>query len=186
MNILGGVTHQMPGRCTLTAQRMRLKRLPKPRRGVAFVHQELNLFTNLSIAENLFILSFPKNKFGFIDRQLMRTKTAEMLRAVSLDISPDTQVERLSPGERQLVEIARALGQNARLIIFDEPTTSLTSRETDRLFALIERLRTQGIAMIYISHVLADVFRLCDEMIVLRDGEVVGTGRKDESSQRSA
>ena len=79
-----------------------------------------------------------------------------------------------------MVEIARALGQSARLIIFDEPTTSLTSRETDRLFALIKRLRAQGIAMIYISHVLPDVFRLCDEMIVLRDGEVVGAGRKEE------
>jgi len=181
MNILGGVTQPDAGQMQLDGAAYAPQTPAKAtRRGVAFVHQELNLFTNLSIAENLFIPSFPKNKFGFIDRQLMRTKTAEMLRAVSLDISPDTLVERLSPGERQLVEIARALGQNARLIIFDEPTTSLTSRETDRLFALIERLRTQGIAMIYISHVLADVFRLCDEMIVLRDGEIVGTGRKDE------
>ena len=181
MNILGGVTQPDAGQMQFDGAAYAPQTPAEAtRRGVAFVHQELNLFTNLSIAENLFIPSFPKNKFGFIDRQLMRTKTAEMLRAVSLDISPDTQVERLSPGERQLVEIARALGQNARLIIFDEPTTSLTSRETDRLFALIERLRTQGIAMIYISHVLADVFRLCDEMIVLRDGEVVGTGRKDE------
>jgi ribose transport system ATP-binding protein len=181
MNILGGVTQPDAGRMRFDG----LDYAPQTpaeatRRGVAFVHQELNLFTNLSITENLFIPSFPKNRFGFIDRRLMRTKTAEMLRAVSLDVPPDTLVERLSPGERQLVEIARALGQNAKLIIFDEPTTSLTSRETDRLFALIERLRAQGIAMIYISHVLSDVFRLCDEMIVLRDGEVVGTGRKDE------
>lgn len=103
-----------------------------------------------------------------------------MLHAVNLDVPPGALVERLSPGERQLVEIARALGQNAKLIIFDEPTTSLTSRETDRLFALIERLRAQGIAMIYISHVLADVFRLCNEMIVLRDGEIVAAGPNDD------
>ncbi len=181
MNILGGVTQPDAGSMRFDGSDYSPQTPAEAtRRGVAFVHQELNLFTNLSIAENLFIPSFPKNRFGFIDRQLMRTKTAEMLRAVSLDVPPDTLVERLSPGERQLVEIARALGQNARLIIFDEPTTSLTSRETDRLFALIERLRAQGIAVIYISHVLSDVFRLCDEMTVLRDGEVVGTGRKEE------
>ncbi len=181
MNILGGVTQPDAGRMQFDGVTYAPQTPAEAtRRGVAFVHQELNLFTNLSIAENLFIPSFPKNRFGFIDRRLMRTKTAEMLRAVNLDVPPDTLVERLSPGERQLVEIARALGQDAKLIIFDEPTTSLTSRETDRLFTLIERLRAQGIAMIYISHVLPDVFRLCDEMIVLRDGEVVGTGRKDE------
>ncbi|MDX2032284.1 MAG: sugar ABC transporter ATP-binding protein [Blastocatellia bacterium] len=181
MNILGGVTQPSAGRMRLDGAEY-APQMPAEatRRGVAFVHQELNLFTNLSIAENLFISSFPKNRFGLIDRRSMRAKTEELLRAVSLDVPPDTLVERLSPGERQLVEIARALGQNARLIIFDEPTTSLTSRETDRLFALIERLRAQGIAMIYISHVLSDVFRLCDEMVVLRDGEVVGAGRKDE------
>ena len=181
MNILGGVTAPDAGNMRLNGENFSPKTPAEAtRNGVAFVHQELNLFTNLSIAENLFISNFPKNKFHFIDRKLMRTKTTELLDAVKLNISPDTLVENLSPGERQLVEIARALGQDAKLIIFDEPTTSLTSRETDRLFALIERLRTQGIAMIYISHVLPDVFRLCDEMLVLRDGEVVGKGRTEE------
>ncbi len=181
MNVLGGVTPPDVGSMRFDGADYRPKTPAEAtQHGVAFVHQELNLFTNLSIAENLFIPAFPKNPFGFIDRKLMRAKTVELLSAVSLDVSPDTLVESLSPGERQLVEIARALGQQAKLIIFDEPTTSLTSRETDRLFALIERMRTQGIAMIYISHVLPDVFRLCDEMIVLRDGEVVGAGSKDE------
>lgn len=181
MNILGGVTQPDSGSMMLEGAAYSPQTPAEAtQRGVAFVHQELNLFTNLSIAENLFIPTFPKTKFGFIDRRLMRAKTAELLSEVSLDVPPDTMVERLSPGERQLVEIARALGQNARLIIFDEPTTSLTSRETERLFALIERLRTQGIAMIYISHVLPDVFRLCNELIVLRDGEIIGAGRKDE------
>lgn len=181
MNILGGVTQPDAGSMRFDGAEY-VPRTPADAtlRGVAFVHQELNLFTNLSVAENLFIPAFPKRRFSFIDRKRMRAKTAELLNAVSLNVPPDTLVESLSPGERQLVEIARALGQNAKLIIFDEPTTSLTSRETDRLFALIEKLRAQGIAMIYISHVLSDVFRLCDEMIVLRDGEVVGAGRKDE------
>ena len=181
MNILGGVTPPDSGSMRFDGgEYAPVTPADATQRGIAFVHQELNLFTNLSIAENLFITAFPKQWLSFIDRKRMRAKTAELLRAVELEVSPDTLVERLSPGERQLVEIARALGQSAKLIIFDEPTTSLTSRETDRLFALIERLRAQGIAMIYISHVLPDVFRLCDEMMVLRDGKVVGIGRQDK------
>ena len=85
-----------------------------------------------------------------------------------------TPVSRLSQGERQLLEIAKALAQDARIVIFDEPTTSLTARESERLFALIGRLRERGIAVIYISHILGDVMRLCDDIAVLRDGHLVG------------
>lgn len=181
MNILGGVTLPDAGSMRLNGvEYAPTSPAEATHQGVAFVHQELNLFTNLSIAENLFISAFPKNKFYGIDRSLMRTKTAELLSAVSLEVTPETLVENLSPGERQLVEIARALGQNAQLIIFDEPTTSLTNRETDRLFALIEKLRKQGIAMIYISHVLPDVFRMCDDLVILRDGKIVATGQINE------
>lgn len=180
MNILGGVTQPDAGHMLLDGAGYS-PRTPAEavRRGVAFVHQELNLFTNLSIAENLFIPAFPKRGFNFIDRKAMRAKTAELLAAVDLDLSPDAAVENLSPGERQLVEIAAALGRSARMIIFDEPTTSLTHREIERLFELIEKLRSQGIAMIYISHVLQDVFRLCDDLLMLRDGRTVGSGPKD-------
>lgn len=186
MNILGGVIQPDSGL-------MRFDGLDyKPgtpaeatQSGVAFVHQELNLFNNLSIAENLFIPAFPRKKFSFIDRKRMMNAAGEMLEAVKLQVSPATLVEQLSPGERQLVEIAKALGQNARLIIFDEPTTSLTSHESERLFGLIDRLREQGISMIYISHVLPDVFRLCDQITVLRDGEVVAAGgREDFTTER--
>jgi len=147
------------------------------RRGVAFIHQELNLFPNLSIAENIFLTRFPRSTATpFIHRGEIQRRTAELLREVGLEVSASRQVETLSAGERQLVEIAKALSIDARLIIFDEPTTSLSARETERLFALIARLRARGLAMIYISHTLADVFRLCDDIVVLRDGEVVGLG----------
>ncbi len=106
----------------------------------------------------------------------MNRRAVDLLREVGLEIPPDRLVETLSAGERQLVEIAKALSIDARLILFDEPTTSLSERETDRLFALISRMRARGITMIYISHTLADVFRLCDDIVVLRDGEVVGSG----------
>jgi ribose transport system ATP-binding protein len=147
------------------------------RSGMAFIHQELNLFPNLSIAENIFLTRFPRvDATPFIQRGKMHERAAELLREVGLEIPPHRLVETLSAGERQLVEIAKALSSEARLVIFDEPTTSLSERETARLFALIARLRARGLAMIYISHTLADVFRLCDDIVVLRDGEVVGSG----------
>ncbi len=104
----------------------------------------------------------------------------ELLAAVDLDLPPSTLVNKLSQGERQLVEIAKALGAKAKVIIFDEPTTSLTTRETNRLFDIIEKLKAQGIAIIYISHILSDVMRLCDDIVVLRDGSLVGSALKSE------
>lgn len=146
-------------------------------RGIAFIHQELNLFPNLSIAENIYLTRFPRaGATPFIQRGELRRRAAELLREVGLAVPPDRLLETLSAGERQLLEIAKALSIEARLIIFDEPTTSLSERETARLFALIDRLRARGLAMIYISHTLPDVLRLCDEIVVLRDGVVVGSG----------
>jgi len=110
----------------------------------------------------------------------MRTLTLALLERVGLELAPETQLDRLSPGERQLVEIAKALHLDARIIIFDEPTTSLTTRETDRLFELISQLRRSGTTMIYISHILADVLRLADEVAILRDGAVVATRAQDQ------
>ena len=97
-----------------------------------------------------------------IDRKRMRTQTKQLLDLVDLKVSPGTLVSSLSQGERQLVEIAKALGADSRIIIFDEPTTSLTNREVLRLFAIIARLKARGIAIVYISHILSEVLRLCD------------------------
>jgi ribose transport system ATP-binding protein len=147
------------------------------RRGIAFIHQELNLFPNLSIAENLFLTRFPRTGgLPWIKRGEMRRRAVELLKEVGLEVPPDRSVESLPAGERQLLEVAKALSFNARIIIFDEPTTSLTSREIEVLFALIAKLRARGMTMIYISHALQDVFRLCDDILVLRDGEVVAHG----------
>ena len=185
MNILGGVLPRDAGEITIDGR-------PYSPRGVkdaaaasvAFIHQELNLFENLSIEENLFIGGFPRRgAMPFIDRWRIRRRTAEALAAVDLEHKPATPVARLAQGERQLVEIAKALLQEARVVIFDEPTTSLTRRETDRLFEIIHRLKAQGIAVIYISHILADVAALCDRVTVLRDGEVVGGGTVAEMPQ---
>jgi ribose transport system ATP-binding protein len=144
-------------------------------RGIAFIHQELNLFANLSIAENIFIDGFPR-RFGLIDRRAMAEQARALLARLNLEHAPETPVGELAPGERQLVEIAKALHREADLIIFDEPTTSLTPRETARLFDVIARLKAEGRTLIYITHILGDVLKLCDEVAVLRDGRLVDHG----------
>jgi ribose transport system ATP-binding protein len=156
--------------------------------GVALVHQELNLLPNLSIAENLFLADLPRHRVGplrWIDRRTLRQKSDDLLKAVQLTADASTPVEKLSPGERQLVEIARALKGTARIVVFDEPTTSLTRLEARRLFEIIRRLRDSGVSVIYISHALADVLALCDQIVVLRDGTVQAVGdRADFTAQR--
>lgn len=186
MNILGGVVPFDSGKLLLDGQEYAPRDPAEAAQaGIAFIHQELNLFNNLSIAENFFIGEFPKwGKTPLIDRKRIRLAAQEFLAQVDLNVSPDMTVEKLSPGERQLVEVAKALSQDARIIIFDEPTTSLTTRETERLFDIIERLKSAGKTIIYISHILRDVLRLADEIVVLRDGEVVKTGpRRDFNIQ---
>lgn len=150
-------------------------------KGISFIHQELNLFTNLSIAENLFINNFPTpGGVPFIQRREMVAKAREYLELVDLTLSPEILIEKLSPGERQLVEVAKALSTDASIIIFDEPTTSLTNRETERLFEIIHRLHASGRTIIYISHILGDVLCLADDIAVLRDGELIDYGPRSE------
>ena len=184
MNIIGGVLK--PGSGTMRfagAPYAPLKPGDAARRGIAFIHQELNLFTNLTIAENIFLNHFPLRKFGplaLVDHAGLSASARELLRRVDLELEPETPVGHLSSGERQLVEVARALQLDAEIIIFDEPTTSLTPRETQRLFSLIRRLRDEGKSMIYISHILSDVVALADDIAILRDGELVGHAPKTD------
>ncbi len=182
MNILGGVIRPDKGRMLLKGQEY-TPRGPgqASAAGIAFIHQELNLFMNLSICDNIFIDRFPKvGKLPFIDKRQARRKTAELLEMVEMDVSPNLLVERLSPGQRQLVEIAKALSIGAEIIIFDEPTTSLTAGETEKLFSIIARLKAAGKSMFYISHNLGNVLELADEIVVIRDGEVMDVDSKQQ------
>ncbi len=147
--------------------------------GIAFVHQELNLFPNLTLAENLFLTAFPR-RGPFISRPALAREAEALLQRVGLAHSPHLPLERLSPGERQLVEIAKALRGAPKLIILDEPTTSLSPPECQRLFALVRRLQEEGCAFVFISHAMGDMLRLCDHILVLRDGVVAAEGEARE------
>lgn len=180
LNVIGGVFPPDAGSLRLLGTPY-APRTPSAARaaGVAFVHQEPNLFGNLSIAENVSLGALPKQGF-WIDRAALRRRAVEALREVDLDLAPEAIVDTLSPGERQLVEIAKASMSKPRLILLDEPTSSLAEREVRSLFELIENWKRQGVAVIYVSHNLDHVQRLCDRVAVLRDGEVQAVGRAAE------
>ena len=140
--------------------------------GIVLIHQEFNLADDLTIAQNIF-LGHEIKKGPFLDEKAMREKTREALANVGLPLDPDTRVRKLIVAEKQLVEIARALARNARLLIMDEPTATLTPGETERLFALMAGLKAAGVTIIYISHKLDEVERTTDEVVVMRDGLLV-------------
>jgi ribose transport system ATP-binding protein len=179
MNVLGGNLQPDAGRMRIAGDPY-APATPRDaeRHGIAFIHQELNLFPNLSVAENICLGALPRRGW-LVDTRTAEHRASVLLAEVGLDVPPTMLVERLSAGQRQLVEVAKALNVDARLILLDEPTTSLTSREAAHLFGLMARLRTRGMAMIYISHVIRDVLALCDAIVVLRDGVVVASGPRD-------
>ncbi|MEB2846559.1 L-arabinose ABC transporter ATP-binding protein AraG [Neorhizobium sp. BT27B] len=142
------------------------------RAGVIVIHQELQLVPELTVAENLWLGRFP-GKAGVIDtRTLMRT-VKDRLEDIGIDVDPGAKVSSLSIGARQMIEIAKAVMLEARVIALDEPTSSLSSRESEVLFALIEKLKAKGTIILYVSHRLEEIFRLCDSLTVLRDGKAV-------------
>ncbi|HET9003871.1 MAG TPA: sugar ABC transporter ATP-binding protein [Gemmatimonadaceae bacterium] len=143
-------------------------------RGIAVIHQELAMLPTLSVAENLFMGRMP-SRLGWVDRRAMRARARELLAEVGLDVDPATRVSELGVSHQQLVEIAKALSMGARLLIMDEPTASLTEHETQRLLALVRRLRAAGVAIVYVSHRFAEVFAIADRLTVMRDGATVRT-----------
>jgi ribose transport system ATP-binding protein len=148
------------------------------RLGIACIHQELSLVPELSIAENLFLAREPRTRWRTLDTTKMLTDSRALLDRVGCDLDPRRRVHGLRTGEQQLIEIARALSLNARLILFDEPTSALSDRERERLMTVIERLKTDSVTVVYISHKLDEVFRLADRITVLRDGRRIATSPK--------
>ena len=153
--------------------------------GVAVIYQELSLAPNLSVAENIHAGRELRGAMGLIDRPAMERGCEEVLKRLGAAFKPHTLVGDLSIAEQQLVEIARAVHAQARILVMDEPTTPLSSRETDRLFDLIRQLREEGLAIIYISHRMAEIYELSDRVSVLRDGGYVGTLERADLSAES-
>ena len=186
MNILGGVLHADKGEIRLLDQPVRFD---TPRdsleAGIAFIHQELNLVNDLRVYENLFLGRELRSQAGFLDRQAMRAAAAEVLDRMGIPLDPMTLVERLDASYKQVVEIARAMLMKARVIIMDEPTTSLTDVEISRVFAMMRSVKAQGVSIVFISHKLKEALTICDSFTVLRDGVVVADGAVDTVDERT-
>ncbi|HEY4245874.1 MAG TPA: sugar ABC transporter ATP-binding protein [Lacunisphaera sp.] len=144
--------------------------------GIAMVHQELAFCPNLSVAENLCLGDLPR-RAGFVDRGALRAKARAMLATIGSTIDPDAIIGTLSTGQEQLVQIAAAVGTGAKVLVMDEPSSSLSAAETHELFRLVRELKSRGITLIYVSHRLEELFALCDNITVLRDGRHVATER---------
>ncbi len=142
--------------------------------GIGMVHQELCFCPSLTVAENLCLGSLP-TRFGFLRLAEMRSRARAMLAEIGADIDVNRPMDSLSTGQEQMVQIAGAVGTGARIIVMDEPTSSLASAETERLFDLVGRLKARGVTLVYVSHRLEEIFRLCDRVTVLRDGRHIET-----------
>jgi ribose transport system ATP-binding protein len=175
IKVVAGVTSRDSGE-------MRLNGLPYAphspvdamRAGIRVVHQELHMLDTLSVAENLLFERLPQRGLGFVDRRELERRAAEVLARVGLEgVSPSEPVASLGVAQRQLIEIGKALSWDSRVLVLDEPTATLTSRETERLFVIIDQLRASGVAVMFVSHHLQEMFEICQRVTVLRNGRVV-------------
>ena len=145
--------------------------------GIACIHQEMNLMPDMNVAENIFINNQPQ-KYGIIDFDEQYRLCQELLKKIGLDVSPNELVRNLGVGQQQMVEIAKALSRDVRLLLLDEPTAALTEAEVDVLLDLVDKLRKSGVTCIYISHRLDEIMRLCDDVTIIRDGQTIDTRPK--------
>lgn len=177
MKILSGVYTDYEGIIELNNQVVKFEGTRAAQeKGIAIIHQELNLIPNLSVVENIFLGREITNRFGLLDKAAMRQKTHLLLDTLRLDIDPSVSVKDLKVGQQQLVEIAKALLLDAKVIIMDEPTSAITGAEVDTLFDIIADLKKQGKAIAYISHKLDELFKIADTYTVLRDGKSIESG----------
>ena len=175
LKILGGQYRPDEGRLLIEGREQRFGSAADAiRAGVAVIHQELQYVPELSVAENMLLGRLPR-RFGLVDRAAARRQVRAQLEAIGVDLDPDARLADLSIAQRQMVEICKAVAQDARVIAFDEPTSSLSHRESEILFRLVKRLRAEGRTLIYISHRLEELYALCDACTIFRDGRKIVT-----------
>ena len=176
MKILTGVYTKDAGTVLVDGQEVSYKSPQEAEKaGIVFIYQELNVLFDLTVEENLFMGKEITKKFGVCDKKAMRAKAKEVMERMGVNIPVNAVMSDLSVGQQQMVEICKALMVDAKVIIMDEPTAALTESETEGLFAVIESLRKKGVSIVYISHRMEEIFRLCDRITILRDGQYIDT-----------
>lgn len=184
MNVLGGVFPADSGEIYIEGQKVEIGSVHESQSlGVAFIHQELALEPYMTIAENIFLGREMKNSLGMISKDKMAEAAKPFLERVGLDIDPNELVGRLSLGQQQMVEIAKSFSLNAKILILDEPTSSLSEKEVNILFETVNDLKSQGMGIIFITHKMAEVFQLCDAVTIMRDGEFMGSLQSKECTE---
>ena len=177
MNILGGVLPADQGEILIDGEKVEFSTPAESlNSGIAFIHQELNLINDLPIYENMFIGRELKDKRGFLDLKKMEQKTKDVFEKMEIELDPKTMVGDLDTSYKQIVEISRAIMMDASIIIMDEPTTSLTDQEIERVFSMMKTLKDHNVGIVFISHKLGEVMEFCDRYTVLRNGEMVAEG----------
>ena len=185
MNVIGGIHHPDEGEIFVNGGKVEMRSpLDAQQCGIGFVHQEIALCPDVTVAENVYMAAINTSKKALVNYKELYRKTAEVLEPLC-QIKPDTKVGDLSISNQQVVEIAKALTLDCKILILDEPTAALTESETDALFTIMRALKKQGISMIYISHRMAEVLGQCDRVSILRDGWYIGTDNVAETSPES-
>lgn len=183
MNILGGIYKPDEGSILVDGKKVSINSVHDAQAlGISFIHQELALVPYLSIAENIFLGREKRNKAGLVSKKLMYREARMYMDIVGLDMDPALQVSYLSTGQQQMVEIAKAFSLNARIVVMDEPTSSLSEREVEILFRTVRELKKRDIGIIYISHKMSEIFDLTDRVMVMRDGLYVGEKKTTETN----
>lgn len=175
MKVMSGVYQADEGRIFIEGEEVVINNVAKAQKlGVAIIFQELNLCPHLTVADNIFI-GRPHGKYGIIDDNLLHKEAKKILDELGIDINTRATVRTLSVAQQQMVEIAKAISYNSKILVLDEPTAALTDKEIDQLFEIIYKLQKKGVGMVYISHRMDELKRVCERVTVLRDGKYIGT-----------
>ena len=185
MKILGGSVIMDEGEIYLNGNLIKLDNpLESLKNGISVVYQELSLFPNMTVAENIFVARQPVGALNLIKSNILKKRAKELLSQLKLEIDVDEIVDNLSAAEKQQIEITKAISFNSKVLILDEPTSSLSINEIKKLFDLLKRLESHGVGIIYVSHHLSEIFNICNRVTVLRNGKKICTKKIKETDEK--
>ncbi len=185
MKILGGIYKLDKGQIKINGNVQEIKTVDDARRcGISFIHQEISNVPSMNVAENFFLGHEPKTRLGTVDYKTMHEETQKALDVLDIRIPTNRLIQGLSIAQQQMLEIARAIHENAKILIMDEPTASLTNNEVENLYQQIRALKEKNVAIIYISHRMEETFQICDTVTILRDGQFIGTKNTADATEK--